>query len=175
MQDHPRWHAAEDGGSSKLNLAKRRVNMEVAKFEEIRTEFMRRAAQAVYCSMATVDHKGRPRSRILHPIWDDSTGWAISWPESHKAKHLQLNPYVSLAYIFDRDKPAYADCRAEWIDEEAEKIRIWELHKSTPPPLGLDPEPHYETIHHKYYGLLKFTPWRIELGNLGGEPIIWRG
>ena len=149
--------------------------MEVLKFEEIQVEFMRRAAQAVYCSMATVDRKGRPRSRILHPIWDGPIGWAISWPESHKTKHLQANPYISLAYIYDRDKPAYADCRAEWVGEESEKIRIWELHKSLPSPLGFDPEPHYGSIHHKYYGLLKFTPWRIELGHLNGEPLIWRG
>ena len=149
--------------------------MEVSNFAEIQAEFMRRAAQAVYCSMATVDRKGRPRSRILHPIWDGPIGWAISWPESHKTKHLQVNPYVSLAYIYDRDKPAYADCRAEWVDSDEEKVRIWELCKSIPPPFGFDPEPHYGTIHHKYYGLLKFVPWRIELAHLNGESIIWRG
>jgi hypothetical protein len=148
--------------------------MEVSNFEEIQMEFMQRVINAVYCSMATVDRKGRPRSRILHPIWEGPTGWVISWPESHKRKHLQGNPYVSLAYIADKEKPLYVDCMAEWIDEVSQKERIWELHKSIPPPLGFDPEPHYGTIHHRYYGLLKFRPWRIELGNLYGEPIIWR-
>ena len=148
--------------------------MEVSNFEEIQLEFMRRVSDAVYCSVATVDRKNRPRSRIMHPIWDAMIGWVISWPQSHKAKHLQGNPYVSLAYIHDRDRPVYADCYAEWIDDIGEKKRIWELHRTTPPPLGFDPEPHYGTIHHKYYGLLRFTPWRIELGDLNGEPIIWR-
>ena len=148
--------------------------MEVSSFEEIQTEFMRRVSQAVYCNMATVDRQGRPRSRMQHPIWDGPTGWCISWKEALKTKHLEANPFVALAYIQDRDKPVYADCRAEWVDEESEKLRIWELHKSLPPPLGFDPEPHYGDIHHRYYGVLKFTPWRIALGNLGGETIVWR-
>ena len=148
--------------------------MEVSNFEEIRLEFMRRMTDAVYCSAATVDRKNRPRSRIMHPIWDGMIGWVISWPHAHKAKHLQINPYVSLAYIHDRDRPVYVDCHAEWIADVGEKKRIWELHRTTPPPLGFDPEPHYRTIHNEYYGLLRFTPWRIELGNLNGEPIIWR-
>jgi len=148
--------------------------IEVATFEELQTEFMRRVAQAVYCSMATIDLKSRPRSRIMHPIWDGPVGWAISWPQSEKAKHLQANPSASLAYIHDRGKPVYVDCTAEWVSADSEKWRIWELYKSTTPPLGFDPELHYGDIHHKYYGLLKFTPWRIELGSLDGEAIVWR-
>jgi hypothetical protein len=150
------------------------INMNVSNFDDLREEFMRRVTAAVYCSVATVDGKGRPRSRIMHPIWDGPIGWVISWPESHKAKHLRINPFVSLAYIHDKDKPAYADCTAEWVTDEAEQWRVWALHKTIPPPLGFDPEPHYGTIHGKYFGLLRFTPWRIELGNLGGEPIVWR-
>ena len=148
--------------------------MEVTSFSEIQAEFMERIRKAVYCSMATVDRKGRPRSRIMHPIWDGFVGWVISWPASHKAKHLELNSYVSLAYMNDINKPVYVDATAEWIDDIEEKNRIWELHKNTMPPLGFDPEPHYDTINHQHFGLLRFTPWRIELGDLDNEPIIWR-
>jgi general stress protein 26 len=148
--------------------------MEVEHFAEIEPEFMARVSSAVYCNMATIDRQNRPRSRMLHPIWDGPIGWSISWPQSHKAKHLQHNPYVSLAYIQEKEKPVYVDCRAEWVEEEREKVRIWQLHQQTPPPLGFDPAPHYGDIHHPYYGLLKFTPWRIELGNLYGESVIWR-
>ena len=148
--------------------------MEVSSFNELQSEFIRRVSKAIYGSVATIDRKNRPRSRIMHPVWDGYIGWVISWPQSHKAKHLQGNPYVSLAYIDDRDKPVYVDARAEWIDEVEEKHRIWNLHKNTPPPLGFDPEPHYGMIDHPYYGLLRFTPWRIELGSLNGESIIWR-
>ena len=42
--------------------------MDVAHFEEMQVEFMRRVSQAVYCTMATVDRKNRPRTRMLHPF-----------------------------------------------------------------------------------------------------------
>ncbi len=117
--------------------------------------------------MATVDRKGRPRSRMLHPVWDGPIGWCISW-KTLESKHLELNPFVSLAYIQDRDKPVYVDCRAEWVDEQSEKLRIWELHRNLTPPLGFDPEQGYGALL-VTSALLKFTPWRIKLGNLGGE------
>ena len=148
--------------------------MEVTTFADMKAEFMERIQKAVYCSMATIDRKGRPRSRIIHPVWDGPIGWVISWLESHKAKHLKHNPYVSLTYIPDKNKPVYVDAVAEWIDDVEEKNRIWELHKTTPPPLGFDPQPHYGNINHQYFGLLRFTPWRIELGHLGDESSIWR-
>jgi general stress protein 26 len=148
--------------------------MEIAQFVDMQAEFMRRVSQSVYCTLVTVDLKNRPRSRIMHPIWDGSIGWVISWPASHKAKHLAHNPAVSLAYISDHTKPVYVDAVAEWVRTDGEKRRIWELHKTIPPPLGFDPEPHYGSIDHPYYGLLRFTPWRIELGNLYDEPIVWR-
>ena len=148
--------------------------MEQTNFIDMQEEFMQRVSQAVYCIMATVDPQNRPRTRAMHPIWEGATGWVISWPESHKAKHLAHNPHVSLAYLHDKAKPVYVECVAEWIEDRAEKQRVWELHQTIPPPLGFDPQPHYGTIHHPYYGILRFTPWRIELGNLGGESIIWR-
>jgi len=131
-------------------------------------------SEAVYCVMATVDRKNRPRTRIMHPIWDGTMGWVISWPASHKAKHLAHNPAVSLAYIANKEKPVYVDGVAEWIEAIEEKQRIWELHRTTPFPLGFDPQPHYGSLDNPFYGLLRITSWRIELANLGGEPLIWR-
>jgi general stress protein 26 len=76
----------------------------------------------------TNDRKDRPRSRLMHPIWElshnDPIGWVISWPQTHKAKHLARNPYVSLAYIQDKTKPVYVDCEAEWIEDVEEQWRI---------------------------------------------------
>jgi general stress protein 26 len=148
--------------------------MENARFEEMQAEFLARVSEAIYCVMTTVDRKNRPRSRIMHPIWEGPVGWVISWPASHKAKHLAHNPAVSLAYIANKEKPVYVDGVAEWVDALEEKLRIWDLHRTTPPPLGFDPQPHYGTIDNPYYGLLRITPWRIELANLGGEPVVWR-
>jgi general stress protein 26 len=73
--------------------------IEVSRFEDLQAEFIARVSQVVYCTLATIDRKNRPRSRVMHPIWDGPIGWVISWPASHKAKHLEHNPAVSLAYI----------------------------------------------------------------------------
>jgi general stress protein 26 len=86
----------------------------------------------------------------MHPIWDGPIGWVISWPASHKATHLRHNPAVSLTYFHDKERPVYVDGIAEWVDAPEEKQRIWELHRTTPPPLGFDPQPHYGTIDHPY-------------------------
>ena len=154
--------------------AKEHERMEVSHFRDIQEEFMNRAQHAVYCNVATVDLKNRPRSRVMHVVWDGPIGWVITRPESHKAKHLTHNPYVSLTYMSNPHKPVYIDCKADWQQDVAEKRRIWELHKITPPPLGFDPTPHYGTLDHKDFGLLQFTPWRIELAELEKESLIWR-
>jgi hypothetical protein len=148
--------------------------MEIVQFEDIQAEFMARAQHAVYCNVATVDPKGRPRSRVMHVVWDGPIGWVITAPWSHKGGHIAANPYVSLAYISHPMKPVYADCTAAWVQDTAEKQRVWELHKTIPPPLGFDPADGYGTIEHKDFGLLQFTPWRIELAELGSESWIWR-
>src|SRR6476646_10751477 len=113
--------------------------MDVASFSDIEEEFMARVRRIVWCTVATVDGKGRPRSRILHPIWEGSTGWIGTHRYSHKSHHLDNNPYVSLAYIKDVFKPVYVDCTAAWIDDLDMKQRIWDLFKNTPEPLGYDP------------------------------------
>ena len=147
--------------------------MVTTRFEDIQDEFMDRLQQAVYCNAATVDRRGRPRSRVLHLVWYGPIGWVITRPESHKAEHLANNPYVSLAYIKDPLKPVYVECTAQWVMEVDEKQNIWELYKTIPPPLGFDPTPHYGSIEHKYFGLLQFMPWRIELAELEKESLIW--
>ena len=137
--------------------------MHINDFSQIETEFIQRVHTMVWCSAATIDLNDRPRSRILHPIWEGATGWIGTHRNSHKSRHLEHNPYMSLAYIANVMNPVYVDCKAEWIDDMAEKIRIWELFKSTPEPLGYDPALSFERVDHENFGLLKLTPWRIDL------------
>ena len=132
-------------------------------FAEIETEFIQRAHAMVWCSMATVDTRNRLRSRILHPIWEGAVGWASSRPHSLKARHLAHNPYVSLAYIADMAKPVYADCKAEWVEGAAARHHVWELFKTTAPPAGFDLAKIFKSVDDPEFGVLKFTPWRIEL------------
>lgn len=137
--------------------------MRVDNFSEIEAEFIRRVHTMVWCSVATIDSQGRPRSRILHPIWEGATGWIGTHPDSHKALHIEQNPYISLAYITDVMKPVYVDCKAAWIDDPDEKRRVWNLFASAPPPLGYDPAHDFVAPDSERFGVLKLTPWRIDL------------
>jgi hypothetical protein len=154
--------------------------MDVKSFSEIEEEFFRRVQSMIWCNVATVDHQQRPRSRLLHPIWEGATGWIATHRNSYKRKHLAHNPYVSLAYITNIMQPVYVDCTAMWIEELEQKRRIWELFKNTPAPVGFDPAPDFVSAEHENFGLLKLTPWRIALvsfpaaSHAEGQR-IWRG
>jgi general stress protein 26 len=141
---------------------------------------MARIRRIVWCTVATVDRAGRPRTRILHPIWEGSTGWIATGRHTLKTKHLAKNPYVSCSYWDQQHQQVYVDAKAEWVDDAKEKLRIWELYKSTPPPLGYDPQMIWrEGPDDPTYGLLKLTPWRIELFGLsdvmkgGASGSVW--
>ncbi len=154
--------------------------MTVASFSEIEEEFNARVARIVWCTMATVDTKARPRTRIIHPIWEGSTGWIATGRHSLKEKHLAANPNISLSYWDQEHQQVYADCMAAWEDNTGEKNRIWELYKNTPPPLGYDPAIIWQAgPSDPEYGLLKLTPRRIELYALKDlitqtAPQVWR-
>jgi len=147
--------------------------LEVTSFSDIQEEFIERVHRVVWCNVATVDSQQRPRSRILHPIWDGSTGWITTRPHSYKAKHLSQNPYVSLAYVADIAKPVYVDCKAEWVDDLDQKQLVWQMCKDAPPPYGFDPAIAFQSFDYPGFGLLKLTPWRIELSNFPAPSRIW--
>jgi len=154
--------------------------MDVATFAEIEEEFRKRTDRIVWCTVTTIDRKGRPRSRILHPVWDGSTGWIATGRNSLKATHLAINPFVSCTYWDPQHQQVYAECRASWADEQADKSRAWDMVKNAPPPVGYDPAmfwPGGPTSPE--FGALKLEPWRIELSALGDmmtgtPPKVWR-
>ena len=105
-----------------------------------------------------------------------SFGWIATGRHTLKTKHLARNPYVSLSYWDPQHQQIYADCRADWEDSPEQKWRIWELYKSTAPPLGYDPAIIWSGPDDPRLGLLKLTPWRIELSDATGrDKKIWRG
>lgn len=148
--------------------------MHVTNFSELEAEFLERVNRHVWCSAATVDTHGRPRSRILHPIWQGATGWILTGRQSPKASHLAQNAHISLAYIAEVFKPVYVETSAVWVDELAEKQRMWEFFKQTPPPLGYDPAIVWPGYDHESFGVLKLTPWRIEVADFPQGTRVWR-
>jgi general stress protein 26 len=153
--------------------------LHIQNFSEIEAEFIQRVHTMVWCSAATIDSQDRPRSRILHPIWEGATGWIGTHRDSYKSKHLAHNPHISLAYITNVMKPVYVDCTAAWVDDLDEKRRVWDLFKNTPEPLGYDPAQDFIRYDHPNYGLLKLTPWRIDLVSFPAPSfeegtLVWR-
>ncbi len=135
-------------------------------FSQLSAEFLDRVFSVVWCNVATVDGKGRPRSRILHPYWEassDPVGWILTRRHSFKDSQIAANPFVSCAYIGDISKPVYAECRASWVDDLVEKERIWRAFQQAPVPMGYDPDMIFPAIDDPGVGLLRLDPWRIQV------------
>lgn len=150
--------------------------MQTTDFRAIEDEFVARVHRMVWCTFATVDPQGHPRSRLLHSIWEGATGWIATRPQSPKARDLATNPHVSLAYTADVVHPVYVSGIAAWVEEEAIKRAVWQLFQAAPPPLGYDPTPIFGSADAPEYGVLRITPLRIELGDVSGtgeRRIVW--
>jgi general stress protein 26 len=168
-------------------LDSREFTVETTDFGEIAAEFHERVAHMIWCNMATVDAQCRPRSRIVHPIWDGRIGLMGTWRTSGRSGHqtpsikvrqVTNNPHVSLAYISDAAKPVFVDGQAEVVDDPDEKRRFWDLAKSTPEPYGYDPGEAFSTPDDPRFAVLRVTPHRIVLVDFPAPPgqvIVWRG
>jgi uncharacterized pyridoxamine 5'-phosphate oxidase family protein len=65
-------------------------------FGEIAEDFLAFTADIGYCTVTTVDEAGRPRSRVMHPVFEvvdgASRGWAVTDRSPAKTRHLAGNP-----------------------------------------------------------------------------------
>lgn len=146
--------------------------IKVDTFDTIADEFHERVEAMVWCAVATVTPQGLPRTRVLHPIWEGNVGWIGTSRQSPKAKDIDHQPHVSMAYIKDPFKPVYVDGSVEWMDDIDERKRVWELFRTTPEPYGYDPAIAFASLDD--FGLLKVTPKRVEVYTLGVKSKIWR-
>jgi len=145
--------------------------MKVASFSEIAVEFQIRVERDLCCNFATLDRQNRLRSRVVHPLWEGMVCWVLTDRRTPKAVHIAHCPFVSLAYIRDNNKPAYAECTAEWVEDIKDKQRTWDLFNRS--SLGYDPALFYKSVNEPYLALLKLTPWRIQIDNTPGQTYIW--
>ena len=125
------------------------------------------AHETVWCAMTTVDSQRRPRSRIVHPVWqlagEQLQGWLTTRRTPLKSAHLAGNPFISLAYIAPTTDFAYFDCRAEWVEDEAGKRQCWEAFLSAPEPARYDPASIWpEGPESETFSALRFTPYRVQ-------------
>ena len=145
--------------------------MRVENFAEIEQEFNERVFRMIYASMSTIDSHNRPRSRIVHPIWEGQTVWICTYDDM-KRKDLERNPHVSLGYIGESLKPVYVECTGKFVHDLAERQRIWEYCKTLPEPMGFDPGIIWSGLDVFY--LLKLTPWQINVYTIPTASKIWQ-
>lgn len=153
--------------------------------QETAPAFVKMAHRIVWCSAASVDTRGRPRSRILHPIWhwdgQQLVGWVITGPASPKRAQIEANPFVSLNYWAPDQDTCVADCRAEFSMDDAVRARAWDMFVQAPPPLGYDPRiiPGWTGPTSPNVGVLRLTPWHLRvfpgtmLMGQGGPVLSW--
>jgi general stress protein 26 len=141
--------------------------MRVSSFADIEPEFVERAHRMVWCDMATVWPDGRPRTRIVHPVWEGDTAWMTSLRVGPKAEDIDRNPYVSLAYVSDSLKPAYAECVASRVDDRDERIAIWERIAAIHEPLGYNAETMFGGYDIPKLTMLRLKAWKIRLAVAG--------
>jgi hypothetical protein len=144
------------------------------------------AHEIVWCSVATVDTKGRPRSRILHPMWEwdgkQLTGWIMTGPTPTKRAHLAKTPFVSCNYWAPSQDTCVAECHAAWASDDATRTRIWNFFKNGPAPVGYDPTiiPGWTSPTAPSFAVLRLDPWRLRvfpgtvLMGQGGDVLTWK-
>jgi hypothetical protein len=156
------------------------------KLTEVAPAFVEMAHRIVWCSAATVDAKGRPRSRVLHPIWDWDgkrlTGWVATGPTPMKRAHLAASAHVSANYWAPSQDTCVADCRAALVYDDATRDWLWDRFKNAPAPVGYDPAiiPGWKTPRDASFAALKLEPWRLRVQpasvmmGQGGKVLAWR-
>ena len=154
--------------------------------QQIAQPFIDMAHSIAWASAATVDTRGRPRSRVLHPIWEwdgsSLVGWIATNPNSLKRKHLDATPYISLNYWAANQDTCTAECATSWALDDDNCRRIWDLFKHAPAPVGYDPAiiPGWNSPTDEGFGVLRLDPWRLRVfpGTLllaqQGELLNWR-
>ena len=148
--------------------------------------FVSMAHQIVWASVATLDTKDRPRSRVLHPIWEwdgkELVGWVGTGPTPTKRSHLEKSPYVSANYWSPTQDTCVAECKATWAFDLETRTRVWNLLKNGPEPVGYDPAiiPGWDGPESETFAALRLDPWRLRvfpgtvLMGQGGDVLNWK-
>jgi hypothetical protein len=143
--------------------------------------FVEIAHRVVWCTLATVDGRGRPRSRLVHPVWrigsdGELVGRVSSRRTSPKSAHLAANPYASCSYWDPAHDVAVAECHAAWDPEPEES---WPVFREPAPPVGFDPEAMFAGgLSSPDAGIVVLRPWRVRWGRAadlaaGQRQAVW--
>ena len=142
------------------------------------------AHSVVWATATTVDHAGRPRGRVLHPLWVATPvhveGWVLTRRTPVKVRHLAANPHMSFSYLAANHDVAFFDCVATWADGPDIRQQVWATIASAPPPVGYDPGTIFpDGPGGSQCAVLQLRPYRIQVARgaalaRGERPRLWR-
>jgi hypothetical protein len=112
----------------------------------------------IWSTVTTTDQHGRPRSRIMHPVWEIGeqgvSGVIGTRRTPVKVAHLARSPWLTCSYWSPEHDAAFVDCRAEWAGSQA-----WERLAKGYDPAALWPE----GPDSPDFAALELTPYRIQV------------
>ncbi|MGK5551903.1 pyridoxamine 5'-phosphate oxidase family protein [Actinomadura kijaniata] len=152
----------------------------VESFADLREQFEAYVGSIVYATMTTVDKKGRPRARVLIPVWEvvdgKPVGWLATYKTPVKAAHLANNPHTTFSYWTQRQNAVSVDTVARWVEDRETKRHVWELYRRTSPRgAGYDLGQFWKGIDDPELHVLRLDPWRVQV--IRGTDLasrIWR-
>ncbi|MEO6158083.1 MAG: pyridoxamine 5'-phosphate oxidase family protein [Ilumatobacteraceae bacterium] len=154
-------------------------------YQQAADAFIHMAHRIVWASVAMVEPDGRPRSRVLHPIWewagDELVGWIMTGKTPIKTAALAGQPAISLNYWSPSHDTCEIDCVASWADDAVTRHRTWHLFSDAPQPVGYDPRiiPGWDSADSPSFSVLRLHPYRLRvfpgtvLLGQGGEIVQW--
>lgn len=131
--------------------------------------FVEMAHRIVWCTASTVTSSSRPRSRILHPLWEwdgaTLTGWIATGPTTIKRSDLAASPFMSCTYWSPTHDTATAECAVDWRFDIQTRTEVWDKFKSAPSPVGYDPAivPVWTAPSDDSFAVLHLTPLRLRV------------
>lgn len=134
---------------------------------DVAPRFVAMAQEIEMAVVATVGRGGRPRTRVMQPVWAwDGTslvGWVSTTSTDPKMDDLQATPQLSLTYWNPDQDTCTADCEVELVTDPAAKAAAWDRFKTTPG--GFDPaiHPDWDDPSHPTFGVLRLTPTRLRV------------
>ncbi|MET9065943.1 pyridoxamine 5'-phosphate oxidase family protein [Streptosporangium sandarakinum] len=149
-------------------------------FADIEQEFNAFVGSIVYSTMVTVDAAGRPRTRVLIPVWENADGEPLGWLATYrtpvKAAHLAGNPNTSFSYWSPGNDSAAVDAVAGWVDDLETKRHVWDLYRKTSPRgAGYDLGNFWRSPSDPKLHVLRLEPYRIQvIRGMDLRSRIWR-
>lgn len=138
-------------------------------FADIEHTFVEYIKDIMYATMITVDPKGRPRARVMLPIWEVVNGRPVGWLAAYKtpvkAAHLANNPHTTFSYWNPRQNAVHIDGISSWAEDGDAKRHAWDLYRAgSPPGVGYDPASFWRGgPNDPEYHVIRTDPWRVQL------------